>query len=224
MTLTTLPLLADPADYQPNTVDMTSDADARRYWLDVFANHLPSLVRHAVTSEGDSPDARARIERMAEVFAGQIERMRKEPEAFGPISIMNICRLREKGMRAEGIADPYDYVKRDENDKALKLLPALLKELDAIDEGQRLETLVRGVFAGNMFDLGAVSTNDLFDSGEFDFRAVRAKVKERPWLFDGIDALRPRWEAGYRKAVVFVDNAGSDVVLGMLPLDRKSVV
>lgn len=220
-TLTTLPLLADPANYRPNTVDMTGDTDARQYWLDVFANHLPSMVRHAIRSEGDTAEAQKRIERMADVFAGQIERMRTEPEAFGPISIMNICRLRERAMRAEGITDPYDYVKRDENDKALQLLPAVLNELDAIEEGERLETLVRGVFAGNMFDLGAVSTNDMFDAGQLDFRAVRAKVKDRPWLFDGLDAMKPRWEAGYRKAVVFVDNAGSDIVLGMLPLVRE---
>jgi uncharacterized protein with ATP-grasp and redox domains len=219
--LTTLPLLADPANYHPNTVDMTGDLEAREYWLNVFADHLPSMVRHAIRSEGNTPEARARIERMAEVFSGQIERMRAEPEAFGPISIMNICRLRERAMRAEGITDPYDYVKQDENDKALQLLPALLEELDAIDEGERLETLVRGVFAGNMFDLGAVSTNDMFDAGQLDFRAVRAKVKDRPWLFDGLDALQPRWDAGYRKAVVFVDNAGSDIVMGMLPLVRE---
>ena len=221
-TLTTLPLLADPSNYQPNTVDLVGDPAARRYWLDVFANHLPSLCRHCLASEGDTPATRDRAARMAATFGGQIDRLREEPNAFGPLSINAICRLRERALREAGFADPYDYVKRDENEKALKLLPSLLAELDAMSAEERLESLVRGVFAGNMFDLGAVSTNDLFDAGDFDFPVVRERIKARPWLFDGLDALAERWRGGpHRKAVVFVDNAGSDVVLGMVPLVRE---
>lgn len=221
-TLTTLPLLADPANYQPNTVDLVNDPDARAYWLDVFANHLPSLRRHCLISEGDTPANRQRIDRFAERFDATIAQLRREPDAIGTLSIMAICRLRERLLREHDIADPYDYVKRDENEKAMRLLPGLLAEIDAMPTDKRLEPLVRGVFAGNMFDLGAVSTNDLFDAGEFNFRDVRGKVKDRPWLFDGFDDLRAKWSAGpHRKAVVFVDNAGSDVVLGMLPLVRE---
>ena len=44
--------------------------------------------------------------------------------------------------------------------------PSLLcRELDAIeDHSKRLELLLRGVFAGNVFDLGAASSVDLFRS------------------------------------------------------------
>ena len=39
------------------------------------------------------------------------------------------------------------------------------RELDAIqDHSKRLELLLRGVFAGNIFDLGAASSADLFKS------------------------------------------------------------
>lgn len=41
------------------------------------------------------------------------------------------------------------------------------RDLDAIeDRGKRLELGLRGVFAGNVFDLGAEATADLFESGE----------------------------------------------------------
>jgi len=221
-TLTTLPLLADPAGYKPNVVDLADDDDARQYWLDVFANHLPSLCRHCLKSEGDTPDNRSRVDAMAATFSAQIERMRSDPYAFGEPAIMTICRMRDAAFRAQGFFDPYDYIKRDENDKALALLPELLAEIDAMPPAARLEPLVRGVFAGNMFDLGAVSTNDLFDSGDFHFHDIRAKVKSRPWLFDGLDDLSDRWaQPPHRKAIVFVDNAGSDVVLGMIPLVRE---
>ena len=41
----------------------------------------------------------------------------------------------------------------------------LCRELDAIeDHSKRLELLFRGVFAGNVFDLGAATSADLFKS------------------------------------------------------------
>ena len=47
------------------------------------------------------------------------------------------------------------------------------------------------------------------------FAATRAGLVERPWAVDDLDAVLDRWEGRpYKKAVIFVDNAGSDVVLG----------
>ena len=41
------------------------------------------------------------------------------------------------------------------------------RDLDDIeDRGQRLELALRGVFAGNVFDLGAQGTADMFENGE----------------------------------------------------------
>lgn len=55
-----------------------------------------------------------------------------------------------------------------------------------------------------------------------DFRATRAKLQARPWSVDDFDALMARWASHrHAAAVVFVDNSGADVVLGMLPLARE---
>lgn len=44
----------------------------------------------------------------------------------------------------------------EENAKAISLFEDIVHLNDAIeDEGKRLENLVRGVFAGNIFDLGS---------------------------------------------------------------------
>ena len=41
------------------------------------------------------------------------------------------------------------------------------RDLDDIeDRGKRLELALRGVFAGNVFDLGAQGTADMFENGE----------------------------------------------------------
>lgn len=55
------------------------------------------------------------------------------------------------------------------------------------------------------------------------FHAAREALLPRPWAVDDLDAAVAALAAGppYRKAVLFVDNAGADVVLGMLPLARE---
>ena len=50
------------------------------------------------------------------------------------------------------------------NDAALL---SYCRDLDDIeDRGKRLELALRGVFAGNVFDLGAQGTADMFENGE----------------------------------------------------------
>lgn len=47
----------------------------------------------------------------------------------------------------------------------------------------------------------------------------------RPWVIDDLNALVDRLANGphYNKALVFVDNAGADFVLGMIPLARELI-
>lgn len=218
-----LPLLAEPDTYRCNTLDLLEEDPTRDYWINVFEAHLQSLVCHCMRSEAHTPDAPARTEAFATRFADHLADLKRRPDQHGRLDILLICHLREQYLREQHIADPYQPVKADENAAALKLLPGVLAEIDAIEEGGRLEALVRGVFAGNKFDLGATSTNQQFDEGgTFSFHAAREAVSDRPWLIDDFDALRKRWHGiPHRKAVVFVDNAGADVTLGMVPLMRE---
>jgi type II pantothenate kinase len=82
---------------------------------------------------------------------------------------------------------------------------------------------VEGTFAGNIFDLGAANTAAMFSEGSLDFMSTRAKLQKRPWSVDCYDALAARWAAPqpHQLAVMFVDNSGADIVLGMLPLARE---
>lgn len=41
--LVNLPLLLDPASYVPDTVDLTDDALARKYWLSCFEEALDGV-------------------------------------------------------------------------------------------------------------------------------------------------------------------------------------
>lgn len=67
---------------------------------------------------------------------------------------------------------PLHWIQQDEeNAKAISLFENVVSLNDAIeDEGKRLENLVRGIFAGNIFDLGSAEVGwfsivNLFTSG-----------------------------------------------------------
>jgi len=218
------PLLADPEGYRANTVDMENDPAAREYWIAVFEHHLDGLVDRAIESEGGGADAERRAGELKRRFGAMLGRLREDPTVLGSLSILRICQWREQLLRESGFADPYRQVKAQENDLALQVLPGLLAELDAMDEPARWAALWRGVFAGNIFDLGAKSTTELYMDGRIDFRATRAKITPDRWLVDHSGTFADRLATGrWRKVVAFVDNAGADVVLGMLPLIRELV-
>ena len=55
------------------------------------------------------------------------------------------------------------------------------------------------------------------------FESTRANLLPRPWAVDDMDAVLKTWQRKhYFKALLFVDNAGSDVVLGT-PLTEASL-
>lgn len=70
---------------------------------------------------------------------------------------------REQALRAAGFQDIFRSIKQKENEGALELLGEVLQEIDDIaDPRQRWEAVVRGVFAGNIFDLGCAATTDMY--------------------------------------------------------------
>lgn len=222
------PLLAKPDDYVACQWDLTHNADRRAYWINLYRTNFPGLLADAFEVERslghDEASIRPRMATCSDAFESLLQAIEKEPTHLGRLDIISIGLERERILREHGFADPYLLVKQTENKTALALLPALLEELDAMSIDDRAEVLLRGVFAGNIFDVGAVETLELFKQGKIDFHATRAKLKPRPWLFDDADAWLARMRDAdhpYTAAVLFVDNAGCDMVLGMLPFARE---
>ncbi|MFK7790333.1 MAG: ARMT1-like domain-containing protein, partial [Phycisphaeraceae bacterium] len=216
------PLLADPAGYVACPWDLGGDVKRRDYWLGVFRRQWVSLLKHAKDEANDrGVDASASCEQADQAFSAYLDTVSQDPQAFGRLDVLSICKHREVALRAAGIADPYRLLKETENARAISLLPALLEELDAATDTDRERLVIEGVFAGNIFDMGAEHTQKMFEDGTVDFGAVRAKLKPRPWRHDALDAWSRRLrEKPYQAAVLFVDNTGPDVVLGMIPLAR----
>lgn len=237
--LVRFPLLAEH-DYDPNTFLYTNNAEngmpQLKDWIQVFRSTVPAFQRMAEQDESvDASVREGKAAAFAKRFYGVLDTLLENPEAelegFEPSKVQckRLCHLRDTCLREAGFWDPYAKIKAEENTNALALLREVLDELDSVSDPQeRLGQAVRGVFAGNVFDLGAPKMVELanqgLSSGEM-FKNARATLVDRPWAVDKLDELlvRMRAEGGptHKKAIVFADNAGSDVVLGMIPFMRE---
>ncbi|MEQ9453022.1 MAG: ARMT1-like domain-containing protein [Phycisphaeraceae bacterium] len=221
------PLLADASSYNACLWDLRHLENPRAYWLDLFRRHFASLLDHARSERlesGEPPDqVEGRCQQASTHFLAWLDHAEDSPSHFDRLDVLTICWARERALRAAGIADPYRLAKAEQTDAALIHLPGWLTELDAMDRDDKWLSLLRGVFAGNLFDLGATKTLDMYADGSApDFRTTLNNLKPRPWFIDGGDAFLARWSGRrFCQAVLFIDNAGPDVTLGMIPLARE---
>ena len=224
------PLLADPAQYTPDTLDARGDPAELGYWLSVLAAQVPQVVAKAVASEGGGEDAVRRGEALRAALAGHLATLQANPAAYGTLALSDVFELREECLRECGFADVYALDKARENDAALAALPAVLARLDALAPLPRLEAAVAGVLAANIFDWGAAACVEAMAGGSLleVHAAACARAAARPWRVDTFDALATRWASAlssglppFRRTIMFVDNAGADAVLGVLPLARE---
>eukprot|EP01024_Parvocaulis_polyphysoides_P012770 TRINITY_DN14758_c0_g2_i1.p2 TRINITY_DN14758_c0_g2~~TRINITY_DN14758_c0_g2_i1.p2 ORF type:complete len:261 (-),score=42.69 TRINITY_DN14758_c0_g2_i1:58-840(-) len=238
VSLTAFSQLVDPENYVPYTFDYIDSNEQEEGlpnvhdWIEVFRRSIPSFVK-AMKKDTSLPQQNREMgaAKFEEEFNAVCDKLQENPtvaiDGFPPgqLDCIKLCRIRDKIQHANGFPDPFKAIKDEENEKALQYLPILLKEIDGVsDVRERLELVIKGVFAGNIFDLGAAHSSELFEKGDTVFQKTRSKLQTRPWTIDHLDTtLSALTSNKYSKAVLFVDNAGSDVVLGMLPLARELI-
>ena len=215
-------LLSDPAAYRPCTQNMLEDAEFRDYWLGHFVEHFELMATLALQVYG--PSAADNISAARQDLAAEMAALAVQPNRYGELDLQMLGLLRQNCLSRNHIPDPFLLTKQRENTAMLALYPRVAAEMDGYtDAAQALRVLVEGAFAGNIFDLGATATTKLYAHESPDFFKVRAGLKgKRPWLVDQLDNFSQRLVQGplYHKALIFVDNAGSDFILGMIPLAR----
>jgi type II pantothenate kinase len=213
--------LADPEHYQAFDWDLSDRPDDRTYWMNLFAT-FPEKIRHHLMEDGlagDDFDARWAIFR-AEYDAGMTDRIRY-PDRFD-LSTIALGEFRQAMLNRHGWPDPYARVKQRENDLAARLYSGVVARIDVAPPEDRWDLLIRGVFAGNTFDLGSPETIEMYHRGEIDFGAVYERIPPRRWPVDDFDDLLPLLAQGaWEQALFFVDNAGTDIVLGVMPVVRE---
>lgn len=226
------PLLLTPVDsnYRACTIPYRFPSDNPRKptptelaWIDLFANSVPSFRKRA-ESDVSVADANIQAEKFAQRYLEILEDLKKDPESHGgPPDCILLCRLREQVLRELGFKDIFKKVKGEENAKAITLFKDVVRLNDAIEDGiQRLENLVRGIFAGNIFDLGSAQLAEVFSRDGMSFLASCQNLLPRPWVIDDLDTFKLKWSRkSWKKAVFFVDNSGADIILGILPFARE---
>jgi damage-control phosphatase, subfamily II, stand-alone protein len=214
--------LANPAQYVACPWDLTADLGGRRYWVDLFKRQLSIALDLGIAAASDAAAARARAADCQVEFFSTFDAFAAKPATYGRVDILILDRWRDSILRRHGFVDPYWNLKQRENTKALPLLPAVCRELDELPEREQPQAVISGVLAGNIFDMGAESVARDFLAAGRDFHHTRQSLSPRPWQIDDLDRFADRIAAGptHRKAVFFVDNAGSDFLLGAVPMIR----
>ncbi|CAL5411696.1 unnamed protein product [Camellia sinensis] len=164
-----------------------------------------------------------------DIFGWFASKLMEDPAAYGKLGLANLLELREDCLREFYFADAYRSIKQRENEASLAVLPDLLMEIDSMNEETRLLTLIEGVLAANIFDWGSRACVDLYHKGTIiEIYRMSRKKMQRPWRVDDFDLFKERMLGSgdkkpppHKRALLFVDNSGVDVILGMLPLARE---
>ncbi|XP_075577676.1 4'-phosphopantetheine phosphatase isoform X4 [Pelecanus crispus] len=105
--LVNLPLLKDPSTYIPDTVDLTDDAMARKYWLTCFEEALDGVAKRAAASQPDSVDALERAEKFRQKYWNKLQTLRQQPFAYGTLTVRSLLDTREHCLNEFNFPDPY---------------------------------------------------------------------------------------------------------------------
>ncbi|KAE9589713.1 hypothetical protein Lalb_Chr21g0311871 [Lupinus albus] len=203
--------------------DMNIPTPTELSWIILLQSLIPSYKKRA-ERDTSVPDAANKAENFAQRYGEILESLKKDPTSQGgPLDIILLCKLREQVLREVGFRDIFKKVKDEENEKAISLFENVVQLNDAIeDEGKRLENLVRGMFAGNVFDLGSAQLAEVFSREGMSFSATCRNLAPRPWVIDDLDTFKMKWtNKSWKKVIIFVDNSGADIILGILPFARE---
>ena len=215
--------LADPADYRAFSWSYANDSGDFVYWLDLFANFTSHIELRLRQDDLLNADNESNWEKFCIEYDAGITARRNDPARFGEIDTVTLGRFRQSLLQKFGFNDPYKVLKKYENNTAASIYPDVIKRIDEASQSERWELLFRGLFAGNIFDMGSPKTIEMHQRGQIDFTSVLEKVPARPWFIDDMDAICNVLESSNRwgQALFFVDNAGPDIVLGVVPLVRE---
>ncbi|CAG8442127.1 6555_t:CDS:10 [Acaulospora colombiana] len=225
--LVVFPKLHDLTNYNPDTA-MLTDSVSQHYWIDVLEDNLQSLVELAIkwNSNGDDQkqDVQTRASTFDTLFRSHLTRLRDHPTMYGALTIRNLLNLREQCLHEIGFPDIFAKVKAGENKTALRDLKDLLEKVDSVQDVEgKIEFLIDNMLAGNMFDWGSSQTLEMLRKGELTFEAARKKIRKPEHLNKlrlFTERITSRAKPKLKKAVIFVDNSGADIVLGVIPFAR----
>lgn len=221
---TVCPLLCDPNCYTPDTIDLVNNDKERQYWFTCLQKMVEKFIDKAGVLNPDYPEATDVAKKCFNSFAELIQQLQKDPNILNQLSIRTLLEFNEKTLRENNFKDAWQMQKQQETEAAFRELPYRLKHLDSlVDAQERWLQIGSGMLAGNMFDWGAKAVTDILEiSDNFGLQQAMQLIQKRPWFKDDMNEwVQHVQRRPYKLAVIFVDNAGMDFVLGALPFVRE---
>ncbi len=193
-----------------------------RFFREQFERSLMLTERQARAACNDGPALTSQLADCRKSFNDYLDDVLARPHKHHRPTILEVDYVRDDILRNAGFNDPYYEMKHHDNEAVIALLPAVCRDMDEHDEPCRLQAAIQGALAGNIFDMGIAVTAKRMMEKSLSFIHTRDGLPRRPWLVDDFAAISRRFIHGpiHRKAILFVDNAGADFILGMLPLAR----
>ena len=227
------PLLKDPLTYHPDTFLL--DDISRDYYLNKMEYSIPSTIKIAnefsnvvaskvlnksISSLSFTDDLITMTDKYNILFREKIEMLRHEPTSFGQQSFRTLINLREQCLREVGFNDLYFTIKQKDNEMALVKYFETILSLDGLEPEKQVRSLINHVLAGNMFDWGSSEVIELVEKGALMFNNILEKMVVSS-VYNDVDlVVNALINKSYKKCVIFVDNSGCDIILGILPLTR----
>ncbi|CAG8590777.1 2167_t:CDS:10, partial [Acaulospora morrowiae] len=225
--LVAFPKLANLNNYNPDTLTLT-DSVSQHHWIDVLEKNLHNLVELAIewSSNGDDEkqDVHTRASSFDTLFRSHLTRLRDHPTMYGALTIRSLLNLREQCLHEIGFPDIFVKVKAAENEAALRDLKDIFEKVDSVQEVEdKIDLLIENILAGNMFDWGSRQISEMMRKGQLTFELAKTKVKKPEHLNkmrQFTERLTSKTKPPFKKAVLFADNSGADIVLGIIPFAR----
>eukprot|EP00160_Parvularia_atlantis_P017017 Unigene5680_Nuclearia_a/m.17335 Unigene5680_Nuclearia_a/g.17335 ORF Unigene5680_Nuclearia_a/g.17335 Unigene5680_Nuclearia_a/m.17335 type:complete len:775 (+) Unigene5680_Nuclearia_a:34-2358(+) len=216
--LVACPLLADLATYEPDTLHLESH-ERRQFWLKSFEDSIDNTIQVVLSSMGDTPELRQKTDEFVKAYKSFLARLQSEPGAFGGLSVRSLLDVREQCLHEYVSADPLKQLKHRENAHAISSLAGRLDFLRGLDEARRQREIIAGLLSGNMFDWGAREVVKEINKGGLDFDNAAELIHRGNAELDYTEAFCRRLNGGpaHTKAIIFADNCGQDIVLGIVP-------
>ncbi|XP_018336511.1 pantothenate kinase 4 isoform X2 [Agrilus planipennis] len=213
------PLLENPVTYDPDTINLLENAEAREYWLTSLDEMVRGFEKKAKLLNPNKADAPEILRKCREQFHDHIENIRKEP--------LTLLETHQTILEKNGFQDMWSNQKERETLAAFTQFKKRMGDIDELlDFYQKWAELSKGIIAGNVFDWGAKAVSEILEkTNDFGLHHAMKTVQQRPWFIDNVDVwIKNLREQPYHSALIFVDNAGVDFVLGVLPFVRQLLI
>eukprot|EP00834_Sanchytrium_tribonematis_P005219 NODE_302_length_10333_cov_0.506840.p1 type:complete len:741 gc:universal NODE_302_length_10333_cov_0.506840:4909-7131(+) len=228
--LVSFSLLQEEQSYHPDTY--VFDDESRKFYLDTMENSICGTQKIALDlpslSDGffkaTFPEVSLNAEELADrfgiLFRDKISLLRQDPNAYGEQSLRTLLNLREQCLREVGFHDLYYFVKLKDNKLAMNRYKETINYLKRMNDYDHVSSLIHHILAGNMFDWGSSEVIELVEKGALLFDSVLDHLKISPKMDNSEKLIKTLLKNQYKKCIIFVDNSGCDVILGILPFTR----